>query len=143
MQDPHRIEKDGILYALVIPGKLPVDGVRFLTPQESSFQVGLMERPGGYVVRPHMHPPRDVSVRGTPEFLSIVEGRVRAIVYDEAWAVLGEAILGAGDALLLLAGGHSFEVLEPCRILEVKQGPYAGDSSAKVYLPSSDMEKGS
>lgn len=122
-----------MLYALVIPGKLPVSGIRFLTPQESPFQVGLMERPVGYIVRPHMHPPRDVSVRRTTEFLSIAEGRVRAIVYDEAWVVLGEAILGAGDAILLLAGGHSFEVLEPCRILEVKQGPYAGDASSKIF----------
>lgn len=133
MSDPYRIEKNGTLYALIVPSKLPVDGVRFLTPQESPFQVGVMERPAGYIVQPHRHPPRDVHIQGTPEFLSIAEGRVRAIVYDDVWAVLGEAILGPGDAILFLAGGHSFEILESCRMVEVKQGPYTGDASSKIF----------
>ncbi len=130
------IEKNGTLYALIIPRDVSVDGAQFLTPPESPFQVGVMERPAGYIVRPHSHPLRDVRVQGTPEFLSVAEGRVRAIVYDDAWAVLGEAILGPGDAILLLAGGHSFEILESCRMVEVKQGPFLGDVAGKVFRPN-------
>ena len=33
----------------------------------------------------------------------------------------------AGDVVLLAFGGHGFEMLEPTEIIEVKQGPYAGE----------------
>ena len=36
-------------------------------------------------------------------------------------------ILEAGDVILLSEGGHGFEVLEDLEMIEVKQGPYAGD----------------
>ena len=35
--------------------------------------------------------------------------------------------LAAGDVVLLAGGGHGFEVLEEIEMIEVKQGPYAGD----------------
>jgi hypothetical protein len=37
-------------------------------------------------------------------------------------------VLEAGDTILLISGGHGFEVLEELDMIEVKQGPYAGDS---------------
>ena len=126
------IEKNGTLYALIIPRGVSVDGARFLTPPESPLQVGVMERPAGYVVQPHRHPPVSLKISSVSEFLCIERGRVKAVIYDDAWGVVGEELLTAGDAILLLAGGHSFEVLEPCRMVEVKQGPFLGDQS-KVY----------
>ena len=33
-----------------------------------------------------------------------------------------------GDVILLIAGGHGFEVLEDLNMIEVKQGPYVGDA---------------
>lgn len=133
MIEPRRIEKDGTLYALIVPKGLSVDGVRFLTPQESPFQVGVMERPTGYSVQPHQHPQVTREISSVSEFLFVERGRVRAVMYDDAWNVVGEEILSAGDAILLLAGGHSFDVLEPCRMIEVKQGPYPGHHKAKLF----------
>lgn len=127
------MEKDGKLYALLIPRGLSTEGARFLTSQESPFQVGVMERPAGYIVQPHQHPPVSLQISSVSEFLSIERGRVKAVIYDDVWNVVGEEILSAGDAILLLAGGHSFEILEPCRIMEVKQGPYPGERKAKIY----------
>lgn len=37
-------------------------------------------------------------------------------------------ILESGDAILLATGGHGFEVLEEIEMIEVKQGPYAGEA---------------
>ena len=34
--------------------------------------------------------------------------------------------LNEGDIILLIEGGHSFEMLEDAVILEIKQGPYMG-----------------
>jgi hypothetical protein len=36
-------------------------------------------------------------------------------------------VLEGGDVILLASGGHGFEVLEEIEMIEVKQGPYAGD----------------
>ena len=48
-------------------------------------------------------------------------------------------VLGAGDVILLIAGGHGFEVLEELNMIEVKQGPYVGDADKTRFaaeLPS-------
>ena len=36
-------------------------------------------------------------------------------------------ILNTGDVILLSFGGHGFEMLEDSEIIEVKQGPFAGN----------------
>jgi hypothetical protein len=47
--------------------------------------------------------------------------------YSDQQQYLESTILEAGDVILLAYGGHGFEMLEPTEIIEVKQGPYAGD----------------
>ena len=41
----------------------------------------------------------------------------------------------AGDWIILLDGGHGFEILEPSVLFEVKQGPYAGDKDKVRFEP--------
>ena len=43
-------------------------------------------------------------------------------------------ILKAGDVILLIKGGHGFEVLEELEMIEVKQGPYAGDHDKTRFV---------
>ena len=40
---------------------------------------------------------------------------------------------GAGDVILLIEGGHGFEVLEEIEMVEVKQGPYAGERDKERF----------
>ena len=47
--------------------------------------------------------------------------------YDSDQCYLESRILEAGDVILLATGGHGFEVLEEIEMIEVKQGPYAGE----------------
>jgi hypothetical protein len=131
---PVRVGDD--LYALFFSKNLSTDSVRFLTDPECSLQVGLMQRPTGHVVQPHMHPPRESVIRTTAEFLYIEQGKVKATVYDDSWNMLDEQVLTGGDFLLFLKGGHGIEVLEPTRMIEVKQGPFVGDDGAKVFRPA-------
>ena len=49
------------------------------------------------------------------------------------WTLVAQTELRAGDFILSVTGGHSFEVLEDVRLIEVKQGPYPGDSYAKRF----------
>ena len=51
--------------------------------------------------------------------------------YTDAGKYVESRELGAGDVILLSAGGHGFEVLEEIEMVEVKQGPYAGDKDLR------------
>ncbi len=133
MSELLKVQKDGTVYALFVCGTLDVDAVKFLTEPTDEIQVGVMKRPRGYEVKPHAHPPLDRRIHSTGEFLYIQEGKVRVRVFDEDWQVLRVQELAAGDFLLFLAGGHSVEVIEDCRMIEVKQGPYLGDDKSKVF----------
>jgi hypothetical protein len=48
--------------------------------------------------------------------------------------------LEAGDVILLASGGHGFEMIEDSEIIEVKQGPYAGEMDKTRFDPI-DKEK--
>ena len=56
-----------------------------------------------------------------------MSGRLRVDFYSEEERYIESTILEKGDVILLIYGGHGFEMLEPTEIIEVKQGPYAGD----------------
>ena len=40
---------------------------------------------------------------------------------------IGSRVLNSGDLILLCGGGHSLEMIEESSMIEVKQGPYAGE----------------
>jgi hypothetical protein len=56
----------------------------------------------------------------------MLEGKVKIEVYNDEGEMLKTLTLQAGDAILLASGGHRVKVLEDAKIIEVKQGPYAG-----------------
>jgi len=104
------------------------EGIKFFTPDDFSQQLGYMNRPKGYVIAPHVHNPVSREVHYTKEVLFIKSGRVRVDFYDDDQNYLESRLLAQGDVLLLAFGGHGFEMLEPTEMIEVKQGPYAGDA---------------
>lgn len=130
-----KVTKDGHTYALFFSKSLTTEGIRFLTEHEDTFQVGLMERPKGYKVEPHQHAERSTELTTVSEFIYVEKGKVRVTVFDEAWKELAQQELSGGDFLLFLRGGHSLTVLEPARMIEVKQGPFSGDP--KVFREQS------
>lgn len=87
-----------------------------------------MNRPSGYVIPPHVHNPVRREVQFTKEVLFIRSGRVRVDFYSENQEYLESTVLERGDVILLVVGGHGFEMLEASEMVEVKQGPYAGEA---------------
>jgi len=81
----------------------------------------------GKVIPAHTHNPVLRQVSYTQEALFIRKGRVRVDFYSHAREYRTSRILGPGDVILLISGGHGFEVLEDLNMVEVKQGPYAGE----------------
>lgn len=128
---------NGRLLALILRSGFRADGIRFFTPNDFSQQLGYMNRAQGYVIPPHVHNPVQRSVQYTKEVLFIRSGRLRVDFYDDDQAYLESRILGAGDVILLAYGGHGFEMLAPTEMIEVKQGPYAGDADKTRFSPVS------
>jgi mannose-6-phosphate isomerase-like protein (cupin superfamily) len=121
--------------ALIIRYSFRKDGIEFFTPSTYSQQIGYMNRPAGYVIPPHVHNPVARGVQYTKEVLFIKSGRLRVDFYSEAQTYLESTILETGDVILLAYGGHGFEMLEPTEIIEVKQGPYAGEQDKTRFEP--------
>ncbi len=122
-----RIEHEGKLIALVLRSSYSTDGIAFFTPDSFSQQLAYMKRAPGYVIPPHVHNPVSREVHNTLEALFIRRGRVRVDLYSDSREYLSSHVLAGGDVVLLASGGHGFEMLEETEIVEVKQGPYAGD----------------
>lgn len=134
------IESDGLQLAFVIRSTYSSQGINFFTPNTYSQQLGYMNRPKGYVIPPHVHNPVRREVEYTKEVLVIRSGRVRIDFYNDNQMYISSIIVSTGDIILLAYGGHGFEMLENSDIVEVKQGPYAGDNDKTRFLPvSSDL----
>lgn len=130
-----RIHHDGLELALVIRRTFHKEGIEFFTPGSYSQQIGYMNRPQGYVIAPHVHKPVKREVHFTKEVLFVKSGRVRVDFYSDDQVFLESTVLEAGDVILLAYGGHGFEMLEPTEMIEVKQGPYAGDQDKVRFEP--------
>lgn len=126
--------------AIILPASFRSEGIKFFTPNDFSQQLGYMNRPDGYVIPPHVHNPVVREVQYTKEVLFIKSGKVRADFYDDNQNYLESHILYQGDVILLAFGGHGFEMLEPSEMIEVKQGPYAGDED-KTRFESVSVDK--
>lgn len=128
------IKKNGKVYALVIRNSHRPDGVNFMTPDEYTLQLGMIGHPVGRHIKDHVHNPNvHYQVDTIQEFLYIESGKIRATIYDYDWSVIKELDLSQGDILLQVLGGHGFDVIEPCYLIEVKQGPFPGDKLMKFY----------
>lgn len=122
-----KIIVDDRVLALILRNSFYSRGIEFFTPSDFSQQLGYMNRPGGYVIPPHVHNLVLREVQFTNEVLFIKSGRVRIDFYDDDQTYLESRILLPGDVILLAYGGHGFEMLESTEMIEVKQGPYAGN----------------
>ena len=134
------LEVDGYVLGVILRASFRSEGIEFFTPNDFSQQLGYMNRPKGYVIEPHVHNPVPREVHFTQEVLFIKSGRVRVDFYKEDKSYFESRTLDKGDIVLLASGGHGFEMLESSEIVEVKQGPYAGNLDKTRFPPvSSDQ----
>lgn len=122
------------LLAVIVSRDFAEPGIHFFTPNDLSQQLAYMHHPSGKVIEPHVHNPVSRNVQYTQEVLFIKRGRLRVDFYDNGQTYLESRILEAGDVILLATGGHGFEVIEEVEMVEVKQGPYAGDQDKTRFV---------
>lgn len=134
------ITHSNLVLATLLRASYREPGIKFFTPDDYSQQLAYMNRPQGYVIQPHVHNSVPRQVQFTKEVLFIKSGRVRVDFYDDEQNYLESRILNPGDVILLAFGGHGFEMLEASEIIEVKQGPYAGDADKTRFEPTSNRK---
>ena len=134
------VRKKNKLLAMIIRNSYMCDGVDFITPNEYSQQVAYMHHPTGKIIDAHVHNLVHRNVVMTQEVLFIKKGVLRVDFYDEYEDYLESRDLCAGDIILLVSGGHGFHVLEEVEMVEVKQGPYAGNNDKKRFIGVNESE---
>ena len=121
------IKNDQINFAIIIKNDFHCEGIKFFTPDSFSQQLGYMNRPKGYIIEPHLHNQLKREIFYTSEVLFIKNGKVQVDFYTNEKDYFGSELLLKGDVILLIEGGHGFKMLEDSEIIEIKQGPYAGN----------------
>ena len=129
------VRHEGELLAIIVWKSFDRPGINFLTSGELSQQLAYMHHPPGHVIRPHVHNSVARHVKHTQEVLVMRKGRLRVDFYRPDTTYVRSYILSAGDLILLIAGGHGFEVLEELEMFEIKQGPYVGEADKTRFSP--------
>lgn len=122
------------LLALIVSHRYNEPGIHFFTPNELSQQLAYMHHPVGKIIQPHVHNPVTREVQYTQEVLFIKRGKLRVDFYNDQKEYLESRLLEGGDVILLVTGGHGFEVLEEIEMIEVKQGPYVGEQDKTRFI---------
>lgn len=121
------IKDDQETLAIIIRKDFFTDGIKFFTPDDFSQQLAYMYHGKGKKIKPHVHNAVKREVHFTQEVLFLKRGQLKVDIYHNNQTYHSSHILNAGDVILLAGGGHGFEALEDIEMIEVKQGPYAGD----------------
>ena len=131
---------DGHLCAIILPADFDEPGIQFFTSNDLSQQLASMSYSAGKVIPAHTHNLVRREVSYSQEALFIRKGKVRVDFYTQRQEYRKSRVLGAGDVILLIAGGHGFEVLEDLNMVEVKQGPYFGDTDKTRFVPAMPLK---
>jgi len=126
------------LLAIIIYANYSEPGVNFLTPDNFSQQLAFMKHPQGKEILPHVHNPVAREVHFTKEVLVIKKGKLRVDFYTDQQVYIESRVLAEHDVILLSEGGHGFKVIEDLEMIEIKQGPYAGEQDKTRFSGISD-----
>lgn len=121
------IKNQDKLLAIIIPNNFSQDGSTFVTPNEMSQQLAYMKYPKGKLIQSHQHNHIERKIYDTKEILYIKKGSLLVNFFNDEKKLVEHTIINSGDLILLVDGGHGFEVLEDIEMIEIKQGPYLGD----------------
>lgn len=127
------VEHAGVRYALILDRPIPESRAQFFTPDDAPLQVGAFNLPSGHEIQPHIHQEFERRLKTTTEVLLIQEGRLQVDFYDFQKQFVCSRTLDEGSIIVLFTGGHGFRALAPVRMIEVKQGPYAGDGDKRRF----------
>ena len=119
--------------AIIVRSQFQKDGVEFITPEDWRIQMGYMSYEKGKEIQAHVHKPFRRETYGTQEVIFVKKGKVQVDFFSADLKPVTSRILEENDWLILLSGGHGFKILEDAQMMEVKNGPYAGDQDKSRF----------
>ena len=132
------IEHEGVRYAEVIWADTSVEKTRFYSPEDSSFQFGLLAHESGFVEAPHHHHKVRRVIEDLQQMFVVQKGVVAVSFYDAEGNFFREVVLKVGDAINLIHGNHSVRVIETMQCVSIKQGPFLGDQMDKINVTTKE-----
>jgi hypothetical protein len=128
MADVREIKEGDIVLARYIPADAAWrDGLNFFSKDDDFIQVGVWGYDAGKELKAHIHNEVERKVLWTQEVLFVRTGKIRSNIFDTSETKVAELEVGAGDVIILLRGGHGYDILEDgTQVLEIKNGPYVG-----------------
>ena len=128
------IQKDGLKYALHFNFDNAKESKNFITDHSDPFQVGVFNLKKNENIDRHVHNEIEREVKTTSEALIVLNGKIKVSFYDQSnLELVDHVIVVGGELLLMLNGGHSLEILEDSKFLEVKQGPYIEEMDKRHF----------
>lgn len=128
------IEYGGIRYAEIIWADTHVEHTTFFSPEDSSFQFGLLAHKAGFIEPPHVHHPITRTINDLQQMFVVQKGIVAVQLFNDDGEILREVILHQGDAIVLIHGAHAIRVIEDMQCISVKQGPFLGTENDKIFI---------
>lgn len=126
---------DTILLASVLDKEFLSEYRADMCPPEEFLQVSGRYLNAGTFVPPHKHTKIDRTTDLTQEAWVVLQGSVRAKIYDIDDIFIEEINISSGSCVVFFRGGHSLEVLEDDTIFyEFKNGPYYGSKIDKQQI---------
>ena len=111
--------------ALIIKaGYIKKKGINFFTKRSFLQQVAYMNHPKGYTIDPHIHKKNTRTISGTSEVLIILQGKLKIDFFTPKRKYILSKFAKRNDIVILMSGGHGFKMMNNCKFIEVKQGPY-------------------
>ena len=123
-------------YAIVIRknNQFKKKGVNFFTKNSDLIQVGFIKHKKKHLINSHIHIKNRRIINYCTEVLIIKKGKLKVIFYNKKGKRINkQKTLNPDDVIILFKGGHGFDVLEDCKIIEIKQGPYNKKSDKIVF----------
>jgi len=132
-----KIMDGDLILAVIIRDTDWEEGLNFVSSEGDYQQVGIWGYDKGKKLAPHIHLSEPREVLRTQEVVFVKDGRIRANIYTEKEQFLTSIELKRGDTIILLKGGHGYEILEDnTKILELKNGPYIGPERDRKKIMS-------
>lgn len=109
----------------------------FFSQDPEFLQVGMWNYDSGKRLLAHTHNEVPRTFQRTHETLYVRKGRIEARIFNEARELVETLVVGEGDILTLMSGGHGYTILENgTQVLEIKNGPYLGATQDRVRIES-------
>ena len=127
--------KDNSTRLAIYIGRKWEEGLHFFSKDNDFQQVGVWTYNTGRKLLQHKHIEALRSINRTQEVIFVRSGKVRADIYGMDDQFIESVNLVRGDILILLNGGHGYEILEDnTQVLEIKNGPYLGPEKDRIRI---------